>query len=159
VCDAEPRAIEPDVPLAIERFEREQDLPGSLRAELRAYAGAEYEEVLRAEFARRGTLWIGLVQGRVAAFQWSRRASSIPVWFVPLRPADVVLLGTETLPELRGRGIAPAMLAHIVRRERSGEGRVLVDCKVWNRPAMRAFERAGFRRLAECAPPGWERAA
>jgi GNAT superfamily N-acetyltransferase len=140
--------------LRVERFAAEAEIPGEILGRLVAQEGRGILPTIRAEFAHRAALWIGLIGPDAAAFQWSRRGADIDRWFLTLSPRDVVIFGTVTFPPFRGRGISPAMMQHIARRETEPGARVYVDCKVWNVPAQRGITKAGFNLVGRMPPLG-----
>jgi aminoglycoside 6'-N-acetyltransferase len=64
------------------------------------------------------------------------------------------------VPPARGRGLGPdaarALAGHLLRRE--GWLRVTVDPYLWNKPAIRAWRRAGFEPVEEREPDEWRSA-
>jgi RimJ/RimL family protein N-acetyltransferase len=44
------------------------------------------------------------------------------------------------------------MIVDHIRNELAPPGRAYADCKVWNKPAIRCIEKAGFRRIATKHP-------
>lgn len=84
-----------------------------------------------------------------------------PDWWlaeVDGRPAGVLLLSAEgpgetelaylgVVPEARGRSVGRALLAHAVgRAAEAGHRAVALTCDERNAPALRLYDRAGFRR-------------
>lgn len=104
-------------------------------------------------------------------FEWredGRRLAWCWVWygeryrrdrnFWPLGPAEAKLISLETRAEVRGRGIAPQLVA-FARHEMARRGFDRLYARVWhsNRASLRAFAKAGWRRHAvvvEVAPLG-----
>jgi ribosomal protein S18 acetylase RimI-like enzyme len=62
----------------------------------------------------------------------------------------LVLAELAVLPSVRGRGIGAALLDAMLRDR--AEPRVLLQTHDGDTPAMRLYERAGFRRLAAMPP-------
>jgi aminoglycoside 6'-N-acetyltransferase len=60
------------------------------------------------------------------------------------------------IPEARGRGLGPEAARALTRRlvEERGWRRVTVDPYLWNKSAIRAWRRAGFRDVGEREPDG-----
>ena len=138
--------------LTIEKFLSERELPQKYFKQLTVEEGRCFADVMHQEFANDGVLWLGFVSGQVAAYQWSRQGGHIKNWFVSLNAEDVVIFSTVTFPPHRGRGISPSMMRHIAHQGMDDDGRVFVDCKVWNVAAVRGIEKAGFRRIGIMPP-------
>lgn len=62
-------------------------------------------------------------------------------------PGGLVLEGVFTFPELRGRGLASALVAACLRQ---APGFVCLHVGSHNRPARAAYERAGLREVGQC---------
>jgi aminoglycoside 6'-N-acetyltransferase len=58
------------------------------------------------------------------------------------------------IPSARGRGLGPDAARGLARwlSESRGVGRLTVDPYAWNRTAIRAWEKAGFRSIGERSP-------
>lgn len=138
--------------LVIECWSGPEPPTGALAAELAALLPAEHLAVNNLELAEGAALWIGRLGGRIAGMSMSRPAGRYRRWFVPLGPADVVVFRNVTLPDFRGRGVCPDLMRHIVRAAVAPGGRALVDCRVYNHASIRSIEKAGFHRIATCAP-------
>jgi aminoglycoside 6'-N-acetyltransferase len=65
---------------------------------------------------------------------------------VPVPPGAISIDYLIGEPELRGRGVGPAMIAAAVR---DAPGDVIVPVAAGNRASWRALEKAGFVRVAE----------
>lgn len=65
--------------------------------------------------------------------------------FFPL--LGVIRLGLGMRPDLCGRGLGPYFVSMIVEeaQRRAPEGEVDLEVLIWNRRAIRAYEKAGFR--------------
>jgi ribosomal protein S18 acetylase RimI-like enzyme len=138
--------------LAIHRFDQERDIPPRWLEFIRARKGEGYLQIMRQEFAEHGVLWLAIMDEQVAAYQWSRLGRYTPRWFVAVADNDVLIFATVTMEGFRGRGIGPAMMCHIINSETALCGEAYVDCAVWNRPAIRFIEKAGFHRIATLTP-------
>lgn len=69
--------------------------------------------------------------------------------FWPLADNEAKLVQIISLPEFRGRGIAAALI-NASLRDMNGKGFGRAYARIWhsNTPSIRAFERAGWRRIA-----------
>jgi GNAT superfamily N-acetyltransferase len=81
--------------------------------------------------------------------------------FWPLREDEAKLVQVVTLPEMRGRGVATILIASSCRAMLE-RGFHRAYARIWhsNAPSLRAFDRAGWRRLAlvlEVNPLRWPR--
>jgi aminoglycoside 6'-N-acetyltransferase len=74
---------------------------------------------------------------------WIVEETGDPVGFLQVHPEGLDMF---LIPAARGRGLGPdaarAMAEYLIRER--GRERVTVDPYVWNRGAVRAWERAGF---------------
>jgi RimJ/RimL family protein N-acetyltransferase len=138
--------------LAVERYDRSADVPGPVREAVVRWGGEKAWTWDALEMNDGAALWIGRLDGAVASAWMSRPGSLFRAWFVPLRADDLVLFRGTTAPELRGRGISPAMMAAIVARALASGAAAYVDVAVHNAPSIRAIEKAGFRRIATRRP-------
>jgi ribosomal protein S18 acetylase RimI-like enzyme len=96
--------------------------------------------------------WAAFLDDRLAGIAMSRRGNHFRRWFVPLDERDVVLFRGETFPAFRGRGVHPSRLRHIITQEMRPGGHAYVDCKIYNTTVQRAYEKAGFRKIATAKP-------
>jgi GNAT superfamily N-acetyltransferase len=124
-------------------------------------AGVEYlylRPLERARLARAGMLSVARdVAGDLVAFHFVHETGdhdaldSVAPGMYPVMPADGVL--TEEvycLPAYRGRGLAPALLqATGVRLRERGKRRASAYLDTTNVPALRMFNRAGYRPNGE----------
>lgn len=152
VCDSMPKRVTPAHELRIDSYQNEKDLPADLLAQLREAEGQDFVDVIKHEFSRHGQLWLGLRNDQVAAYQWTRKGQHVQNWFVELGDRDLVIFNTATLPRFRGQGINPYIMGHIIEQHVQKGGRVLIDCKEWNTPAIRANEKVGFRLIGKMKP-------
>jgi RimJ/RimL family protein N-acetyltransferase len=147
------RAVAPArAALSVERFDRPEDVPDDIREAVVRWGGEKAWIWDALEMNDGAAFWIGRLRGAVASAWMSRPGSLFRAWFVPLRAEDVVLFRGRTAPELRGRGVGPAMMGEIVARALPSGGRAYVDVAVHNAPSIRAIEKAGFRRIATLRP-------
>lgn len=98
------------------------------------------------QYCRQGAVfWIGYLDGQAACAGVSRTQCLPNPYFVPIRPGWVLLSHFVTVPAYRGKGLYPALLAHIVRTmAAAGAPGFLIDCADWNVASRRGIERAGF---------------
>ena len=138
--------------LSVARFASWEDITREVQAGLLEYGGARHVANIRREMVDRAVLWIGLIAGQIVCVQMTRAGRDIAKWFVPLRDDDIIVFAVGTRMEYRGSGIAPAIIRHAMHRELGDNGKAHIDCKVWNKPAIRGFEKAGFRWIATMRP-------
>lgn len=139
--------------LKILRCTGDRDIPEHFRRQLVDEEGVDFPSQLEQEFLGGGVFWLGCIDQSVVAYQWSRKGSYVKHWFVSLNPEDIVIFATVTFPEWRGRSIGPAMMQFIIAHELEGQGVAYVDCKVWNKSAIRGIEKAGFQKVGEPMRP------
>jgi RimJ/RimL family protein N-acetyltransferase len=90
-------------------------------------------------------LWIGYLNGKFANVTWTRTGDKIRSYFFPLTPGCVLISHSVTIPEYRGNGLYPAILAEIIQAlAAQGFERFYIDCSDWNQPSKRVIERVGF---------------
>jgi RimJ/RimL family protein N-acetyltransferase len=97
-------------------------------------------------FAKGYELWVGRLDGEMAGICWSRSGRNRTDYFVPLVETDATIMSCFVYPELRGRGIYPAMLQTMVNvlMDRDRICDVYIDCKSWNSSSIRGIRKAGF---------------
>lgn len=137
--------------LIISRHERMPDDLATLLAGVDVELRSSIESVMRREFGRKGVLWLGTIDGALAAVRWSKFGRDVQRWYLPLNPDDVVLFGAQTLEAFKGRGIHSAMIRHVVETE-TGAGRFLCDIHDWNTVSQRNWLKCGFRPIAPELP-------
>jgi GNAT superfamily N-acetyltransferase len=154
---------EPSLPLEAIRVEFvAPDAFDELSGLVEQAAGMEYlylRPIERARQARAGMLSVARAAGtgELVAFHFVHETDdhaaldSVAPGMYPLMPADGVL--TEEvycLPAYRGRGLAPALLqATGLRLREGGKRRALAYLDTTNGPALRMFNRAGYRPNGE----------
>jgi ribosomal protein S18 acetylase RimI-like enzyme len=136
----------------IERYESESQIPVSIRAGLIEGETETFSARMSEEFAEGGVLWVALIDGLVAGYQWSRTGNFVENWHFELNERDVLIYSTVTFHEFQGRGVARKTMAKICREEVGENGRSLADCMVWNTPAVRFIQKVGFTKIAERKP-------
>lgn len=69
--------------------------------------------------------------------------------FWPLAPGEAKLVQIISLPEMRGRGVATTLVVRSCA-DMMQQGFHQIYARIWhsNMPSLRAFERAGWRRIA-----------
>lgn len=126
------------------------------RAELNASADALMRE--QAGYAGDGSHAYAAFDGErivgVCFYWFGERYRTRNFW--PLKEGEVKLVQIVVLPDARGRGIAPCLIRASVQ-DLAQKGFHRAYARIWhsNTPSLRAFERAGWRRIAfvfECHP-------
>lgn len=135
-------AGQPIEPMLVLRIE---DLPASALADPQGQPRRWYET-----FFRQGArLWTAIEDGRVLGSAWIIDARLLDRWYIPLEAGAAVIYGVVTPASARGRGIAPQLALAAARHAAAAGGVVNLDCMAWNRPALRAFAKAGFVPVAQ----------
>lgn len=69
--------------------------------------------------------------------------------FWPLGANEAKLVRIETLPECRGRGVAPALIAYSTA-EMAKRGFTRLYARIWHsyKPSLKAFRKAGWKQVA-----------
>jgi len=135
--------------LTVEKCDSEADIGDTRLQEVLAEEGEEYLAQIRQNFATGAVFWLGLIDNRVVAYQWTRRGSKTKRYLVNILPQDIVIYATATFPQWRGKGIYPAMMQYIIEKELAGHGTAYVNCKVWNKPSIRGIIKAGFTQIGQ----------
>ncbi len=123
------------------RLFRLSDMEGVERIEAACFAADAYDRNLFAEFYHKcGGLFLVAVGGRDIcgyAITCKRGASG---------SAEVVSIAVQ--PEMRGKGVASALMESTLRRlRRRGIGRLSLMVRTGNRAALRFYGKYGFRRV------------
>jgi GNAT superfamily N-acetyltransferase len=137
----------PDV--HVETIDNAAEVSVEVQAELAQAPGAGSVAMTMDELHHAATLWLARVDGRIAGFMLTRRGADFRRWYVDLAPEDLVAYRALTLPAYRGRAVWPTLLAHVIAAARKMNSNVFADTKVYNRPAQRALEKAGFRVIGK----------
>ena len=143
----------PQLPASELRFTK---LTPERESDLAAAAGIAVSEVDR-RLADGGIAFLALVQDRIACYGWVLRGMlRIPDLNlqVPLPEGHTYIWDCRTVPDFRGRGIFPALL-HFMLEELRGLGvrQAWAATAPGNAPSVRAFAKAGFRRVANSYGP------
>lgn len=141
--------VKPVEGMTVLRCERLEEVPASVWATMDADEAGPMKAHFAHEFDGNGVLWVGLIDGQMAASQWSVRGRYRSQWFIPLAPDDIVIFAASTRNAFRGRGIHPAMIRYIMEHEGDDRVGIYADTQVWNNVARRNIEKAGYRAFAE----------
>jgi GNAT superfamily N-acetyltransferase len=133
------------------------DLSPALRRQIVDGLGPRMDATTEALFAAGAELHLATRGERVIALLWTRYGRDVVHWFIPLRASDVVLYAAATLPAHRGLGVMSWLIAELTRGRIVADAKAYADAKIWNRPAIRAIEKAGYRRVARMRPLQEER--
>lgn len=151
----EPTAPRVPVPqgFSMQRFGQVEEVPAALLQQLQGVLGEEEARMNLIAVKHCGcVLWVALIDGEPAGVALSRRGEFIPYWFTPLGCNDLVLFRVYTASPHRGKGISPALSQSLLRRELVEGASAYWDCKVYNKPSIRAAQKVGFRIIAEMRP-------
>ena len=135
-----------------EHYEKFCLIPDDVKNLIILKEGFEALSMTEKEMSQFSTLWVAFYHGIPAGHQSVRRGKYFKKWFVGLNENDIVFFRTITYREFRGQGVCPAIMQqamHILLRD--GD-RAFVDCKIYNKPAIRAFLKNNFRLLAKMKP-------
>jgi GNAT superfamily N-acetyltransferase len=138
------------------------DLPGLSIREARAEDAAAYERDIGTDLAATvrqrlsgsgSSCWIALSGGRIVHASWVVTESA---WvgeadrFFVVPPGDAYIYESFTAPDVRGRGVYPAVLATIsTRLGARGISRLWIAAETTNHSSLRAIQKAGFTRSFE----------
>jgi RimJ/RimL family protein N-acetyltransferase len=121
------------------------------RAQLEAEYYDGYLDTWRGPFAWGERVVIGTMGGRVAAFAWVQRGTTVgfPTYYGRLFEDEARILRVGVVPTFRRRGLNSAMM-HAVLDQLLGEGvrRVFAESHKHNLPSVRTFLKVGFRPVA-----------
>ena len=128
------------------RFSNWAEIPHWIWTSLEPEEDDRLRETFLREFNRGSNLWIGFIDEKFAAYQWSIGARLLNAWYVDLRPDDLVIYSAETLNAYRGLGINAVMFRQAIEQE-PNEIDIYCDAAKWNRAAHKNIEKAGFRSI------------
>jgi hypothetical protein len=114
--------------------------------------GLELKSDLVKTFRGGATLFLVLYEGRPATMLWAKRGIYVTRWYLPLTESDVVLYGWHTSPQYRGMNLIGVAMESAIACFSGETNRFLADVKTWNKPSIRAMEKAGFRFLLKSKP-------
>jgi GNAT superfamily N-acetyltransferase len=138
--------------LKIRRYDLYGDIPHGTLAAMEAGHGLRQLASDRWQMDRHAILWVAEIDGKYAGSHLTRRGRFFNFWFTELHKEDIVFFRSYVLPAYRGQGISPIMYRFIILKELSAGGRAFIDAKTYNKPAIRSFEKTGFRRFATKKP-------
>jgi len=98
-------------------------------------------------------IWAVVADGDVDAVACVIEAGTLPGWYVPLARHDKIVYAVVTRRDVRGCGIAPALVRTLLTDEARPGCEIYLDCMHWNSPARRAFEKIGFVPVATTSGP------
>jgi len=152
-CESLPGDAEALAGFSVSKYARANDIPPDIMNNLTREFGIESIEVNTRLMATKGcVLWVAFLHEAPACIALSRKGKHIPKWFVALDPEDIVIFRVNTLQACRGKGLSPALTRHIMRHELKDGGKAYWDCKIYNKPSIRAAEKAGFHCVAKMKP-------
>lgn len=133
--------------MRVARVSAESELrPADRNALLSYWDPAIKQRQIRRRFAQGATLWLVQDAERLAGFGWSSRGPCPSSAFVALGPDDVRCFDFEVFPGWRGRGINPALIAHVLRTSaQEGARRAFLEVYEWNTPSLRSVAKLPFR--------------
>ncbi len=104
-------------------------------------------------------VFVGLEGGRAVTYCWlSFQAEAIGEIEGVIRPApdEAYIWDCQTIPERRGQGLYPVLLASIAHHLRDrGKRRIWSATTLANRSSQRGFEKAGFQRAGRLDCRRW----
>lgn len=130
------------------KFETIEGIPASIIDAIVSDGGDHRLTMDRQELSENATMWVAIVDGRLASTVFTRRSCFFKRWFLPLSKADVVVFRLQTHADFRGRGLAPSLIRHCLHQQMKPEGRAYIDCRTYNKPSIRCIEKSGFVRVA-----------
>ncbi len=136
--------------LQIHRFAGIEEVPAGILDD--KSKGAMPRHWFQGRFAEGAELWAGVKDGIAMCYVWVVKASLLSGWYVALNSDDLLIYSVVTRSQSRGLGIAPLVFFEIVGEYSHCGNDLLADCRHWNRPARRAFEKVGFREFAIIEP-------
>lgn len=147
-----PCALNPASSCEYRHFDNADTIPKKVWDAIEFYGGTKASATDRRELSQSAIMWTAFVNNQLAGVLFSRQGRFFKHWFVPLHDEDIVLFRMRTYPEFRGQGVAPSLLCHAISRLLSSGNKIYVDCRVYNAPAIRCIEKAGFVRIATMKP-------
>ncbi|MHB8754241.1 MAG: GNAT family N-acetyltransferase [Candidatus Acidiferrales bacterium] len=110
-------------------------------------------EFFRDEVDNIQSCFLACVDERLAAIAWSYDHGK-PAYFLRMSPGDAEIRSVFSLPEFRGRGLAKAVVAAASESlSREGYRRIYAVIHFRNEASQRAFQSAGFSKIAELNRP------
>lgn len=98
-------------------------------------------------FAKGASLWLVECEGRLAAYGWTLRGSTMEPYYFPLASTDVHLFDFHVFPPYRGRGINPFLVGHILfTLAAQRQGRAFIEAGEWNEAQLASLQKTPFRR-------------
>ncbi len=124
-------------------------IPGDDMRQLVQLKGEETLLSFLDSFFRRGAvLWLGRMDERVVALEWTIQGGFNGFFHFPMTGTDVVQMAAEVFPAYRGRGIHTHMNRLMFQQLRAnGVSRVYWAVKVWNRSSLRSVNKLNAMRI------------
>lgn len=134
------------------RYRSIEEIPDDLVNHLTSEHGMHLVPELVGTFKSGATLFLVVYDNRPVSMLWAKRGTSIKRWYLPLGESDVVLYGWHTSPEYRGLNLIGLAMETAIGGFSAQTERFLADVKIWNKPSIRAMEKAGFRFVSKAKP-------
>jgi hypothetical protein len=136
----------------VQAYHSIEEIPVGFVNDLASEHGSELLPELVSTFGGGATLFLVLYDGRPASMLWAKRGRFVKRWYLPLADTDVVLYGWHTSPQYRGLNLIGLAMESAIGCFAAQTERFLADVKIWNKPSIRAMEKAGFRFVLRAKP-------
>jgi GNAT superfamily N-acetyltransferase len=125
---------------------QEEIVPGDLQVMLSFWNPELTQRNLCERFARGAIIWLARWDGRLAGYGWTLVGSTVEPYYFPFGGNDVHLFDFLVFPEFRGRGVNPALVAHILNQMSADHRtRAYIEVAEWNQPQLNSLSKTGFR--------------
>ena len=143
--------------LEVERYDKREAVSPDFREALKMAIKKKYMQEKYVDyyleksfqlFIIGGVLWAAKYKKRLASYVWTVRGSYPTGFMFPIGSRDADLASGYTFPEYRGLGILPELYRYIFwQLGNEGVQRLFALVYVWNKPSIRALDKAGFEKV------------
>ncbi len=134
------------------RYAHFEELPDHVRAAIAHYGGRKILKMDQQEMEQSADIWIAIIDQQLAGVLFTRKGKKFRRWFVEIKDDDMVIFRMRTYPAFRGRGVAPSLMRYAMHHSLQGGHKAYIDCRVYNKPSIRAIQKAGFKQFATMKP-------
>lgn len=134
------------------RYSTFEQIPSQVRDGFIATGRDQVLACDRRELDEGATMWAVFIGDELASVIFTRQSGAFRRWFVELGENDIVFIRGRTDIRFRGRGLLPSLMRYAMHNCLKEGGSAYLDCRVYNKPSIRAIQKTGFSCIATMKP-------